>query len=74
MAGGDHGYRVARDGLAAWTLTGRLVMADPYKLAQRPLVFVAPHKRGEWRWPMTNLRSWTANVSASLGAIQEVRK
>jgi hypothetical protein len=74
MAGAIHGYSVARVGPAAWTLAGRLVMADSFNLAQRPLTFVAPHKHGEWRWPITDLTVVDGNVSAQLGAIQDVRK
>jgi hypothetical protein len=73
MAGAINGYRVERHG-RAWSLTGTLVMSDAFKLAQRPLVFIAPHQYGEWRWPITTLEIHGDQVVAALGPIEEVRR
>lgn len=48
-----NGYTVTRDPVTkAWSVTGTIVLADAFKLTQRPLKFVAPHARGEWVWPI----------------------
>lgn len=51
------GYTVTRDPKGQWTAAGTLVpgAVDAYKLAQRPLFFVAPFKRGAWRWEVHTL-------------------
>jgi len=38
-----------------WRIAATVVRFDAFKLRQRPLIFVAPHKDGEWRWPMREL-------------------
>ena len=50
------GYTVTRTD-KAWTATGAIVpgAVDPFKLAQRPLFFVAPFKGGAWRWEVKSL-------------------
>ena len=46
-----NGYVVTRaPGGKSWSVTGNIVDADAYKLAQSPLFFVAPFRRGAWRW------------------------
>jgi hypothetical protein len=46
-----HGYTVRRDKLTGqWSMSGTVVTKDAFKLNQRPLVFVAPHEKGAWRW------------------------
>ena len=74
MAGAINGYRVERVGLDGWTLAGTLVMHDPFKLAQRPLTFIAPHKFGEWRWPIEALEIHGDQISARLGPIEDIRR
>lgn len=79
-AAGIHGYTVSctRDG--AWSLTATVVLSDTFKMAQRPLTFVAMHtKKGldgkcvvktEWRWPIVSLSSIDPNtkqLTARLG-------
>jgi len=51
-AGAINGYTVARCEDGSWMLTGTLVNFDAFKIRQRPLVFIAPHQHGEWRWPV----------------------
>lgn len=45
------GYTVTHEA-GAWSVSGTLVpgAVDAYKMAQRPLFFVAPFKGGAWRW------------------------
>lgn len=38
-----------------WSLRALVVSLDAFKIRQRPLVFVAPHKDGEWRWPVKHI-------------------
>ena len=50
-----NGYTVTRDPVTReWSATGTIVLADAFKLSQRPLVFVAPFKGGEWTWPIVD--------------------
>lgn len=35
-----------------WSLHATVVNVDAFKIRQRPLVFIAPHRDGEWRWPI----------------------
>ena len=50
-----NGYTVTRDPVTkAWSVTGTIVLADAFKLTQRPLKFVAPHAKGEWVWPINS--------------------
>lgn len=51
------GYAVTRDAQKVWTVTGAMVpgAVDLFKLAQRPLYFVAPFKGGAWRWEVHTL-------------------
>ncbi len=65
------GYTVTRTG-ATWTVSGTFVpgAVDAFKLAQRPLFFVAPFKRGAWRWEIHRLtRRDTGTFVAGLGPL-----
>lgn len=44
-----NGYVITR-GRAGWALRATVVACDAFNLSQRPLVFIAPFDRGEWRW------------------------
>lgn len=66
------GYRVVRHKKTGkWSLSGRVVMTDAFKLSQRPLVFVAPFKHGErpgeWSWPVEEINVQNHVVTAALG-------
>lgn len=64
------GYAVTRSAAGAWSVSGTFVpgAVDAYKLAQRPLFFVAPFKRGAWRWEIQRLtRRDAGGFLASLG-------
>jgi len=50
-----NGYAVRPCADGSWTLRGTAVSVDAFKIRQRPLIFVAPHKDGEWRWPIRTL-------------------
>ena len=69
------GYQIAAS-LTAWTitknpdgwsLTATVVSSNTFWLAQQPLVFVAPHQDGSWRWPTVALQITGALLSATLG-------
>jgi hypothetical protein len=64
------GYTVARTRDGKWSLTAIVVLADSFKMAQRPLTFTAKHAKGEWRWPITSmtLNQDTKRLTAELGA------
>lgn len=69
-----HGYHVTPTDKTrrAWTVTGALVpgLVDAYKIAQRPLFFVAPLKRGAWRWEIHALtRHADGQFTAQLGPL-----
>jgi hypothetical protein len=85
-AAGIHGYTVKPCNKAgtAWDLVATVVLSDAFKMAQRPLEFVAMHtKKGldgvtvvktEWRWPILSLSPIDPNtkqLSARLGPPQE---
>jgi len=59
--------RVSRDG-RRWSLQATVVLSDSFKMAQRPLVFVAKHKRGEWRWPIEHMELQTIHGLPTLTA------
>jgi hypothetical protein len=67
------GYTVTHDRAAgAWSVAGNLVpgAVDAYKLAQRPLFFVAPFKRGAWRWEIRTItRHDGGRFVAALGPV-----
>lgn len=47
-----NGYTAQQHADGSWSLHATVVHFDAFKLRQRPLVFVAPHEHGEWRWPI----------------------
>ena len=50
-----------------WTLSARIVGSDAFKMAQRPLLFVAPFDRGRWAWPIEQFRIEGDRLTATLG-------
>lgn len=50
-----NGYRVSCTKDGQWSASGIVVLADAFKMAQRPLLLVAKHKKGEWRWPIRSM-------------------
>ena len=76
VAAGVEGYtalaRPAPRGIRPkWTLSARLVGADKFKMAQRPLIFVAPFDRGRWAWPIEEFRIEGDRLIATLGPREE---
>jgi len=47
-----NGYTAHQLADGQWSLHATVVTFDAFKIRQRPLVFVAPHQDGEWRWPI----------------------
>lgn len=62
-------YTVTRDAQGRWTVRCFLLNPDAFKLAQRPLRFVAPHETGEWRWMVESLAVTDAACTATLGPL-----
>lgn len=51
-----------------WTLRATVVNHDAFKLKQKPLIFVAPHEKGDWRWPIEGYELQGGVLTAHLGA------
>lgn len=62
-----NGYTVTRSADNTWALRATVVMSDSFKLSQRPLLFVAPHQSGDWRWPIEEIDISNGAVTARLG-------
>lgn len=50
-----NGYTAQQLADGTWSLHATVVTFDAFKIRQRPLVFIAPHQNGEWRWPIATL-------------------
>jgi hypothetical protein len=48
-------YQVRRLEDGTWSLKATVVTFDAFKIRQRPLIFVALHQDGEWRWPIKHV-------------------
>jgi hypothetical protein len=67
------GYRVVRREQPhhdKWALTATVVMADAFKLTQRPLLFEAPYQGGVWRWPIEAFDLVNGKLTAQLGRLE----
>src|SRR5262245_14540741 len=51
-----NGYTVTRASDGTWALRATVVNANAYNMTQRPLIFIAPHQGGEWRWAIRTIR------------------
>lgn len=79
VAAGVEGYTVIRNmtptprpGVPAkWSLKARIVGSDQFKMAQRPLIFVAPHAKGRWMWPIEEFVIVQDELTARLGPVEE---
>jgi hypothetical protein len=69
------GYTVTRNKAGTvWSLTATVVLSDAFKMAQRPLAFVATHRKGAWTFPIVSplaLDPDTHRLTATLGPPQE---
>ena len=54
VAAAINGYTITKKD-QTWRLSATVVRADAYNLAQRPLLFVVPHAKGQWRWPILTI-------------------
>ena len=50
-----------------WSLSAAVLTSDAFRVAQRPLVFEAPHAKGAWRWPVLELQAVNGSITATLG-------
>lgn len=62
-----NGYTVTRNKAGKWTMSGHVVMSDAFKMSQRPLIFVATHDKGAWRWPLGEFSITDGRIRADLG-------
>jgi len=53
-----------------WSLKAVVVLADTFRVSQRPLVFEAPHANGVWRWPVVELQMLDGSLTATVGAYE----
>jgi hypothetical protein len=75
VAAAINGYTVSRGPDGSWSLRGTIVISDAFKMAQRPLTFVAPVRLGkppddtptEWRWPIVSSEIVNGTIVARLG-------
>lgn len=66
LAAAVHDWSVIQDA-GVWTLTGRLVAPDAFRLSQQPLAFAARHADGVWRWSIETLQITGGTLTARLG-------
>lgn len=69
-----NGYTVTGTGpkgARRWALRAHVLLADAFKMTQRPLVFVAPHAHGIWRWPLVTWTREGDTLRAELGPVEE---
>lgn len=69
LAGDVRDWTLSMDG-GVRSLTGTLQNPDTLRLSQQPLVFVAPHAKGAYRWPITSLQIAGASCTAMLGPME----
>ena len=69
-------YSIGRSRQGQWSMTAIVVLADAYKMAQRPLVFSATVKRSEWRWPIESMEFDRDGhmLAAKLGKPERIKK
>jgi len=70
VAAAINGYTVSRGPDGQWSVRALVVHADKLKMSQKPLIFVAPHQHGEWRWPILDLQLHESVLTAHLGTVE----
>jgi hypothetical protein len=78
------GYTVTCTKAGEWRLQATVVLSDAFKMAQRPLTFVAMYaKKGldgttvvksEWRWPIVTVSLEGSHLTATLGPPEQGRE
>lgn len=63
-------WTVTRVDDQAWSLTATVVSSDAFRVSQRPLALEAPHEKGLWKWPITELQITGASLTATLGLME----
>lgn len=64
-------YTVTKIDALSWSLTATVLSSDAFRVSRRPLVFVAPHEKGSWKWPIVSLQIEGAQLSAVLGPMEK---
>lgn len=66
LAGTVRDWTAVRSLAEPGTVTATVVTSDAFRVSQRPLTFVVPHKHGAWRWPIAELQIADDRLTASL--------
>ncbi len=61
------GWSVVTTESGHYALTATVTEVDTFRVSQQPIVFVAPHAHGAWRWRVDTLQIEGAVLTASLG-------
>lgn len=56
-----------------WQLRATVLLADKYKMAQRPLIFVVTHAHGQWKWLIHQFEITEGRLTARLGPLEDAR-
>ena len=67
VAADVQGYTITRQA-QEWRLRATVVKSNDYALQQFPLVFVAPHEKGEWLFPILQHEVKDGVLTAQIGA------
>lgn len=73
VAAAINGYTISRTG-DEWKLTATVVSSDAFKLSRKPLLFVALHEKGDWRWPIVGYELNRGTLTAQLDAPLETNQ
>ncbi len=71
LAGTVRGWTAVRSQTDHGTVTATIVSVDTFRVSQRPLTFVVPHKHGTWRWPIATLQIADYTLTARLSPPKE---
>lgn len=64
-------YTATRAEGGGWHLRATIVLADKFKMAQRPLLFVVTHAAGQWKWLIHQFEIAEGRLTAKLGPLEE---
>lgn len=54
-----------------WQLRATVLLADKFKMAQRPLLFVVTHASGQWKWLIHQCQITEGQLTARLGPLEQ---